>query len=279
MKVVDILKIQIDVKKAHLHQLERLQDTMELGHALLEKTSRMAQMALLSSSSKIDGSLAEKSGVVMKVDRSKELLQEVEKLDAEINGRMCKLSEILEENSLSQELISSALSKYVEINMELQDARKELINVFFGMDFKHAVIGIKMMGKLDEKPFQDACRRKYVTEDEDGSKLRAAMLISHWQKEVQNPSWHPFRIVEDGNGKTRQVVDEDDAKLRGLQDEYGEEVHDAVKTAVAEMNEHNASGGYPVRELWNFGKGRKATVEEGLRELVRQLKPKKRRLN
>ncbi|CAL4977813.1 unnamed protein product [Urochloa decumbens] len=127
-----------------------LQDTMELGYALLEKTLRMTQMAMLSSSSKlIDGSLAEKSGVVMIVDKSK---------------------------------------------------------VFLEMAFKHAVIRVNMTGKLDRKPFQDACWRKYGTEDEDGSKLRAAMLLSDWQEELQKPSWHPFRIVEDANGKTRDVA-------------------------------------------------------------------------
>ncbi|CAL4977814.1 unnamed protein product [Urochloa decumbens] len=90
--------------------------------------------------------------------------------------------------------------------MELQDARKELINVFLEMAFKHAVIRVNMTGKLDRKPFQDACWRKYGTEDEDGSKLRAAMLLSDWQEELQKPSWHPFRIVEDANGKTRDVA-------------------------------------------------------------------------
>ncbi|CAO2174605.1 unnamed protein product [Urochloa humidicola] len=102
------------------------------------------------------------------------------------------------------------------------------------------------------------------------------MLISHWQKEVQNPSWHPFRIVEDGNGKTRQVMDEDDAKLRGLRDEYGEEVRNTVKTAVAEMNERAQQR---RRRLSGTRALDRTLVEEGLRELVRQLKPKKRRLN
>nr|XP_034593746.1 uncharacterized protein LOC117855488 [Setaria viridis] len=92
MKVVDILETQIDVKKAHLHQLERSQDTMKLGHALLEKSTRMTQMVLLSSGSKlIDGSLAEKSGVLMKVDKSKELEKEVAKLDAEIGRGLQQL--------------------------------------------------------------------------------------------------------------------------------------------------------------------------------------------
>lgn len=54
---------------------------------------------------------------------------EVAKLDAEIDGKIYKLSEMLEE-SFSHELISSVLSKYTETNMELQDAcEKELIQV------------------------------------------------------------------------------------------------------------------------------------------------------
>jgi hypothetical protein len=66
------LKTQIGVKKMHLHQLASLLDTVEPGHALLEKSIRITQMALLCSSSKlVDESLTNKSGVAMKVDKSK----------------------------------------------------------------------------------------------------------------------------------------------------------------------------------------------------------------
>ena len=55
-------------------------------------------------------------------------------------------------------------------------------------------IGIKRMGELDEKPFQNACRRKYGKYD---YQTKAARLVSSWQGELKKPSWHPFKVVQD----------------------------------------------------------------------------------
>jgi len=38
-----------------------------------------------------------------------------------------------------------------------------------------------------------------------------------------------------------------------------------------EINEYNPSGRYVVSELWNFSKGRKATMGEVLKYLLRQM--------
>ena len=59
-----------------------------------------------------------------------------------------------------------------------------------------AIIGIKRMGELDEKPFYNACKRKY------GGGLKAAELVSSWQEELKKPSWHPFKVVQD-NGEDK----------------------------------------------------------------------------
>jgi len=60
------------------------------------------------------------------------------------------------------------------------------------------VIGIKRMGELDEKPFRNACKKKFQAEDAD---VRALELCSQWQEELKNPSWHPYKIVE-SDGRT-----------------------------------------------------------------------------
>jgi hypothetical protein len=49
--------------------------------------------------------------------------------------------------------------------------------------------------------------------------------------------------------------------LRILKSEYGDEVFNAVTTALKEMNEYNASGSYIVPELRNFKEKRKAVRE------------------
>jgi len=69
----------------------------------------------------------------------------------------------------------------------------------------------------------------------------------------------------------QEVLDDDDAKLKYLWIVHGDEVCDAVKTALMEINEYNPSGRYVVPELWNFRKGRRATMKEVLKYLFRQM--------
>jgi hypothetical protein len=69
----------------------------------------------------------------------------------------------------------------------------------------------------------------------------------------------------------QEILDDDDTKLKFLWIEYGDDVCNAVKTALMEINEYNPSGRYVVPELWNFRKGRKATVKEVLKYLFSQM--------
>lgn len=68
------------------------------------------------------------------------------------------------------------------------------------------------------------------------------------------------------------VVDEDDPKLRQLCKDYGDSVCNAVKAAMAELNEYNPHGRYAMNELWNFREGRKATTTEVVKYISDQLK-------
>ncbi|KAL0723601.1 hypothetical protein Bca4012_038200 [Brassica carinata] len=122
-------------------------------------------------------------------------------------------------------------------------------------------IGVKRMGELDEKPFLNVCKKRF---SEDEATVEAATLCSTWQENLKDSSWQPFKREGTGdkakacsnNGVRwlwlQEVVDEDDEQLRKLKGEWGEEVHNAVKTALEEMNEYNASGRYTTPELWNF---------------------------
>ncbi|KAK7261483.1 hypothetical protein RIF29_27796 [Crotalaria pallida] len=74
----------------------------------------------------------------------------------------------------------------------------------------------------------------------------------------------------------REVLDEDDEKLKSLKEEYGDEVYEAVVTALMELNEYNPSGRYPVSELWNHRKGKKASLKEAIEYLIRQWKAKRK---
>jgi hypothetical protein len=52
----------------------------------------------------------------------------------------------------------------------------------------------------------------------------------------------------------------------------GEEVYKVVVTALKEINEYNPSGRYITSELWNYAEGKRATLQEGVRVLLKQWK-------
>lgn len=65
-------------------------------------------------------------------------------------------------------------------------------------------------------------------------------------------------------------MNEEDEKLKNLKNEFGDEVYEAVTTALKEMNEYNPSGRYAVPELWNFKAGKKATLKEGVLHILKK---------
>lgn len=75
----------------------------------------------------------------------------------------------------------------------------------------------------------------------------------------------------------QEILDEEDEKLRHLKNEFGDEVYQALITALMELNEYNPSGRYPIAEMWNSKEGRKAALKEGIAYLIRQWKVSKQR--
>ncbi|TVU21897.1 hypothetical protein EJB05_31568 [Eragrostis curvula] len=232
-----------------------------------EKEDALARMLQL------EKQLHEKQQLELEVTRLNGTLQVMKHLegddDGDIHEKMEKLSLKLEhEKKRLEELSGDLVRKERESNDELQAARKELILALEDELDGRTAIGIKRMGELDEKPFANACKRKYGRNDYED---KAAELASTWQEELKNPSWHPFKIISQADGENKEVINDDDAKLKFLWIEYGDDVCNAVKTALMEMNEYNPSGRYVVKELWNFRKGRKATTKEVLKFLFGQM--------
>ncbi|XP_050232841.1 factor of DNA methylation 1 [Mercurialis annua] len=201
----------------------------------------------------------------------------VQKKMKEMNEELdSKIEDLTDVESLNQTLVV----KERQSNDELQDARKALIaglNETMNSAGRMPFIGIKRMGEIDEKPFHNTCKKKFPP---DEAQVHAVALCSLWQEHMKDPNWYPFKVISVPGGaqeKTVEIVIEEDEKLQELKQEWGDEIHDAVVTALKEVNEYNPSGRYTVPELWNFKDGRKATLKEVIAYIVKNIKAKRRR--
>eukprot|EP00252_Welwitschia_mirabilis_P005824 TRINITY_DN1641_c0_g1_i2.p1 TRINITY_DN1641_c0_g1~~TRINITY_DN1641_c0_g1_i2.p1 ORF type:complete len:283 (+),score=66.12 TRINITY_DN1641_c0_g1_i2:1226-2074(+) len=146
-------------------------------------------------------------------------------------------------------------------NSEIQEARKAAIQILADHPDGSGPSGqitLKRMGELPQKPWIDACRKKFKPYEWE---IKYGELLSLWQERLQDPSWNPFKTVSKGND-AKWIVDESDASLRLLHNDMGEEVFNSVINALNELNDYNASGRYPIPELWNIKDNRRASLKE-----------------
>ncbi|XP_061998379.1 protein INVOLVED IN DE NOVO 2 [Rosa rugosa] len=235
---------------------------------------------------KLEKDFDEKQALELQIEQLKGNLNVVRRMgddgDAEVlekvEGMLKGLSE--KENDLEdlEALNQTLIVKERKSNDELQEARKELINGLKDMEMSsRAQIGIKRMGELDNKPFQEAMRRKYKYNVEEAEE-KASELCSLWEEYLKDPDWHPFKVVPVKEGH-KEFINEDDEKLKRLKKELGDEAYNAVTSALMEINQYNPSGRYITSELWHYGMGRKATLKEGAAFILKELKQKKQRLD
>lgn len=192
-------------------------------------------------------------------------------LDMENLKKLCSASSVDDMGHL-EDLNQSLIAKERMSNDELQEARKELIEGLKDMSSR-TFIGVKRMGQLDVKPFHEASKRKYPAEEVE---MRSVQFCSLWDNYLRDPNWHPFKIIT-AAGEHKEIIDEDDERLKDLKDELGEEVYRDVTTALKELNEYNPSGRFVVPELWNFKEGRRASLKEGISFILDKWKTLKRR--
>ncbi|KAK2970276.1 hypothetical protein RJ640_021351 [Escallonia rubra] len=197
--------------------------------------------------------------------------------DTGVQQKIKEMEEVLEQKMEDRDdleiLNQTLVTKERRSNDELQAARRELIVGLSEMLSGRTNIGIKRMGEIDVKAFQKPCKERFAVDEAD---IKASELCSLWQDRLNNPNWHPFEVVM-VEGTHTETVNEDDEMLRSLKQEFGNDVYEAIVTALKEMNEYNPSGRYVVSELWNFKEGRKATLKEVISYILKNLKSLKRK--
>ncbi|PKI69520.1 hypothetical protein CRG98_010095 [Punica granatum] len=150
-------------------------------------------------------------------------LNDKQKLEMEIQELKGRLEVMKHLTDRDNEVIRV---KMKEISDELEEkAMQGLLGA--GMN-----IGMKRLGELDRKPFQDACRQRFSSEE---AETRAAALISLWESQLGDPSWHPMKVV-DIKGKAVEIIDKRNEKLQELKLELGEAAYDTIVTALMEVN-------------------------------------------
>ncbi|KAK0605415.1 hypothetical protein LWI29_026486 [Acer saccharum] len=288
-KHVQHQQAQNETEKKELHDARRMLDRANLEQNKADEDMLMLAENQRKEKEKLDREIIElqkkldtKQALELEMERMRGALQvmkHIEEEDMEVKKKIESIQRDLkekeEEYEALEELSQALIVKDLKINDELQDARKVLINSL-REGSSRAIIGVKTMGALDNKPFRSVMNQKFPREEAD---VKAVELSSLWEDYLRDPSWHPFRIITDNKGNSKEIINEEDEKLKNLKEEYGEEVYDAVTVALNEMNEYNPSGRYTIPELWNLREDRKASLKEGVAHILRIWKGHKRKRN
>ncbi|XP_027109780.1 factor of DNA methylation 2-like [Coffea arabica] len=295
MKEKDILlKEALEAKQSFKLELEKLKSRMEFQKKELEQQGK-EEFNHWQATVVAQGRKQENSDMGCVVESQKmnleQAINEIEKFDSktDLNGQhtMGNKDELMQlkvylkalEDKVSdmEDEHQALITKERMMNDELQDARKEAIRALQGLSTHHLrKFQIKRMGQIDTKPFEALFSNKCSSEDWNAEAIK---LCSLWEENVRSANWHPFKRVEN-RGRLIEIIDDNDEKLKELRSEYGEDVFKAVANALMELNEYNPSGRYPVSELWDCQKGRKASLKEIIEYISNKLKtlqPKRKR--
>ncbi|XP_022634729.1 factor of DNA methylation 5 [Vigna radiata var. radiata] len=276
------LKKENEMMTKELAESKALTD--KLKEKLSEENMRMT-MKLIEENGRIIRRFTEENGRIMRELEGREILndiqqknftEEIRKVEYEkLKEKVVDLEEALgDSNDFNQALIV----KERKVNDELEEARKKSMEEIAEISCLYDNICVKRMGEIDTKPFKFIRffrgMKKMSKEEVEEIALKTCSL---WQKNVEDPHWYPFKIITI-DGKPKEVLNEEDEKLKRLRAEVGARPYRAVVAALMEMNEYNSSGRFVVREIWNKEKGRRATLKEGIEFMINQTKSKRRKI-
>ncbi|XP_010321721.1 protein INVOLVED IN DE NOVO 2-like [Solanum lycopersicum] len=243
-RVLTLAEEQKKAKETLRHKNMEFQKKLDLKQALELEIER------LTGAKNVTEQMGDDQDVKKKLDEIEEILNE-------------KKEELEDLDAMNQALVV----KEQRANVELTDARKELIDLLKQHSFR-ASIGVKRMGELDSTRFCEITKSKFLGPDAD---LKATQLCSIWEHHLVDPNWHPFKDVTRENGSKEIIIDDNDERLNRLKHEFGQAAYDLVTATLMEMSE-GPSGRCITTELWNYKLGRKATLNEGITFALQKLR-------
>ncbi|PWA61112.1 domain XH [Artemisia annua] len=212
------------IYQSHNEDMRKM-NVLDLENAKL-KTELESQLCKMHALAQENGKLKEEITF-----QQKELEQRAKERDERESQMEKYLKEKEEELEDLEALNQSLVVKERKSNDELVDARKVLISGLSEYSSRE-LIGVKRMGELDEKPFIAAAKRKGSSREDEENAIKLASL---WQKHLEDPSWHPFKVIT-VDGQIKGIIDEEDEKIRSLKDGFDEDVYNTVVTALNELS-------------------------------------------
>ncbi|XBI61577.1 hypothetical protein VPH35_042351 [Triticum aestivum] len=159
-----------------------------------------------------------------------------------------KLEEKYEEKEYWESVHQGLIAKQTAHTNELRPARKKLIDGFQDLTNGRGNIGIKRIGKLEEKAFLNACKKQLP---EDDAEFTAAILYSKWETQIEN--WSAMF-----HGNSTEIISKDNEKLRQLKEEHGQEMYALVTKALDEVYNYKPCAEEQGREIVVELQGRSA---------------------
>ncbi|GKC79368.1 factor of DNA methylation 1-like protein [Tanacetum coccineum] len=144
----------------------------------------------------LERQLGAKQKLEMQIEELKATLQVMKHLgDDDVQELINKMNDDLEakmeETDDIEEMNQALIVMERQRNDELQ-ARKELIKVLQDIPRGRSNVGIKRMGEIDLKAFQDVCNKKFDAEE---AQIKASELCALWQDKLKDLDWHPLKVV------------------------------------------------------------------------------------
>ncbi|XP_019199244.1 PREDICTED: factor of DNA methylation 4-like isoform X2 [Ipomoea nil] len=221
---------------------------------------------------RLERELDQKPGLDLEIEMYKGAFEIWRNMNDMIEGDLTPISKLLEELKEKDDELDYLECMHYELTIEHQrvdDQVQDVCNVMInGLKDSRANICVKRIGEIDVKPVIRAAKLIYPKEEALDIAFELRFL---WEEYLRDPGWHPFTVIENGR-KDVWVIDEEDGKLVGLRNDYGDEVYNSATTALMELDEYNSTGRYPVSVLWNTKEKRIAELKEGIDQILKQLR-------